>query len=98
MAYTRILHDFTSDEQREVFFTILRLIGFRMAKSTFRSSPPLTLNEMIRGFPDSIQPVAETVVDLMEVRRLLLRTPASIPPTFRINPNSAPDIFGMLPP
>jgi hypothetical protein len=97
VSYTRILHDLSDDEQREVFFTLVRLIGFRMANSSFRSSLPLTLDEMINGFPDNIQTIAESVVELMEVGRLLLRTTGSNPPTFRINPNSATDIFRMLP-
>jgi hypothetical protein len=86
-----------TDVEREAFFTILRLIGAKMANSSFRSSPPLTVEEMIEGFPDNIQPVAKTVIGFMEGWRILLRTPGSNPPTFRIDPNRATDILDLLP-
>ena len=42
---------------------IIRLFGVKIANSHVRSSPSLTMNEIVTGFPDYLRPVA------MEVKR-----------------------------
>jgi hypothetical protein len=96
LAFNDILESF-DEARRDIFDIILKEVGSIICfKSQLKTSPPLTMYELIKDFPESSYSTAKEVVYRLVERHFLIRTVECELETFRTNPNRAGDIRRLL--
>src|SRR5688500_11845614 len=83
-------------ENREIFYTILRRFGTSMAASNIRTSPPLTISELLILASHALASAASQTVNIIVINHSLIRIIDHGVEVFRISPNRAMDIYGIL--